>query len=72
VQRFVNVGADSVTGTAAARYQQTEADYYADHPKFVPFIVEKGGRTGDSGRRFIDTLTGVVSAAGATPWCVPW
>jgi hypothetical protein len=47
--------------TAAARYQQTEVDYYADQPNFVPFIVETGGRIIGSGLRFIDTLTGVLS-----------
>ncbi len=65
--RFVSAGADTVAGKAAAGYQQTKEDGYADQPNFVPFIMETGGRIGNAGRKFIDTLTGVLCAAASAP-----
>ena len=59
VQRLVDAGADTTPGTAAARYEQTKKDRYADQPNFVPFIVETGGRVGDAGLQFLDLLAGV-------------
>ena len=59
VQRFVDAGADTTPGTAAARYEQTKKDRYSDQPNFVPFIVETGGRVGDAGLQFLDLLAGV-------------